>query len=107
MKKLVIATMLVAASTSSFAGRFWTGDLGDWKLSLNNGVAYINSTAFPAECKYNRAQINFDGTEYTKALWSYVLAASKAGNNIEVVLDHDRNSGADTVTCRIYSAQTR
>lgn len=93
-------------SSSSFAERFWTGNLESWRLQLNNGVAYVSSTSFPSECKYNRAQLNFTDNDYTRALWSYILAASKTGEALEVVLDHDRGAQADTVTCAIHSAQT-
>jgi len=104
MSKYLLAIFLSIVSLSTHAQRFWTQDLGEWHLSLNNGVAYINSPNFPDECKYDRAQINFSNDEYVKALWSYVLAASKTKEKLKVVLDHDQSAGADTIVCVILSA---
>lgn len=100
----VIFLLLSIFSSSVFATRFWTTELDNWHLTLNNGVAYVTSATFPEQCKYNRAQINFSDDNYVKALWSYILAASKTGEKLSVVLDHDRNAAADTVTCVILSA---
>ncbi len=112
MNKILALILLSIFSVSSFAGRFWTGDLGSWTLYLNNNVAYVTSTAFPDECTYNRAQINFPSEpfdaydEYMKGIFAYILAASKTGESLKVVLDHDQGSSADTVTCVILSAQS-
>jgi hypothetical protein len=105
MKKIALLISLSLLSVSASASRFWTNDLVDWKLYLNNGVVYVQSTAFPEECTYDRAQIKLSSDEYVKALWTYILAASKTNEKLTVVLDHDRNLGPDTVTCVILSAQ--
>ncbi len=104
MNKILITFILVFLSASSFAGRFWTGDLVGWHFYLNNGVGYVSSASFPDECTYNRAQINFSSDEYMKMIAAYILAASKTGEKLTVVLDHDQSSSADTVTCVILSA---
>ncbi len=103
--KYILALSFIFLSTSVCAQRFWTNTLTDWRLSLNNGEAYVHSSAFPPECKYNRARLIFDGKDYTNALWSYLLVASKTGESIQVVLDHERSAPEDSVTCRIYSAE--
>lgn len=103
MKKVIIGLALLI-SLPSQAARFWTGDLQDWQLSLNNGVAYVTSPSLPTECKYSRAQLEFSDSEYNKAMWSYLLAASKTNEKLKVVLDHDQNAAAGTVTCVIHSA---
>jgi hypothetical protein len=104
MKKVIAFLTLSLLSTSVFATRFWTNDLTDWQVYLNNGVVYVSSPAFPDQCTYDRAQIKLSSDEYVKALWTYILAASKTNEKLSVVLDHDRNSGPNTVTCVILSA---
>jgi len=104
MFRLVIGLSLILIASNSYAGRFWTGDLEGWHLNLNNGVAYVTSVSFPDECTYNRAQINFSEDNYVKAIWSYILAASKTGEKLRVVLDHDQGAAPDTITCVILSA---
>jgi hypothetical protein len=92
-------------SSSSLAERFWTVDLVDWHYYLNNGAGYVSSQSFPEQCAYNRAQINFDpNSEYMKNIAAYILAASKTGEKLKVVLDHDRSAPADSVVCVILSA---
>lgn len=104
MKKLAAVLMFGLMASSAFAGRFWTSDLVDWHYYLNNGVGYVSSASFPAECTYNRAQINFSADEYMKAISAYVLAASKTGDKLTVVLDHDQSAADDSITCVILSA---
>jgi hypothetical protein len=92
-------------STATFADRFWTQDLVDWHYYLNNGVGYVTSTSFPDECSYSRAQINFSSDdEYMKNIAAYILAASKTGEKLKVVLDHDRGASTDSIVCVILSA---
>lgn len=113
MNKLFVVALLTLISSTSFASRFWTGDLEGWTFYLNNGVAYVSSSSFPAECTYDRAQINFPSEpydafdEYMKGIFAYILAASKTGDKLKVVLDHDRSAPADSITCVILSADIR
>lgn len=108
LKYRFFAILLLSLTSSiSYAERFWTNDLVSWHLNLNNGVGYVTSSSFPDECKHNRAQINFSDDNYFKAIWSYLLAASKTGEKLRVVLDHDRSAVADTITCVILSADAR
>lgn len=105
MYKIFAILMLSLITSTSFAGRFWTGELAGWTLYLNNGVAYVMSGSMPSECSYDRAQLNFSDDPYNKALWSYLLAASKTGDKLLVVLDHDQGAAVDSVTCVIHSAK--
>ncbi|KZZ35852.1 MULTISPECIES: hypothetical protein [unclassified Oleiphilus] len=105
--KVAVLIMLTCVSFGAYAERFWTNELVDWHFHLNNGTSYVTSPAFPEECKYSRAQIDIAGDEYKKAMWSYILAASKAGEKLQVVLDHDRSASADSIVCRILSADAR
>ena len=107
MKEIITFLFLSLIANSAFAGRFWTGHMDDWHLQLNNGVAYVSSTSFPEQCTYNRAQINFSNDEYVKALWSYILAASKTKEKLSVVLDHDQGAPANSITCVILSADEK
>jgi len=106
MNKLISTLILTFLAQNANAQRFWTQDLEGWHLYLNNGVAYVHSVSFPKECTYDRAQLNFNNSnKYYDALWAYLLAASKTGEKLKVVLDHDRSSEEDTVTCVILSAE--
>lgn len=104
MKRVFWGLAVLLMSLPSHAERFWTNDLQDWTFALNNGVAYVMSDSYPAECQYSRAQLNFNGSEYNSAMFSYILAASKAKDKLRVVLDHDRSAADNTITCVIYAA---
>lgn len=104
--KFLFFFIVLLVSGSVHAERFWTNTLEGWIYYLNNGVGYISSTSFPNECTYNRAQINFNSEdEYMKNIAAYVLAASKTGEKLAVVLDHDRSASADSITCVVLSAK--
>ncbi|MCP4490419.1 MAG: hypothetical protein GY820_24330 [Gammaproteobacteria bacterium] len=104
--KVVTFSFLCLFSTVSFAERFWTVDLVDWYYYLNNGVGYVTSQSFPDECTYNRAQINFSSSdEYMRNIAAYILASSKTGEKLRVVLDHDRSSSIDSIACVVLSAR--
>lgn len=108
MKLLPFIIVVIAfISFNAVSERFWTSELTNWKYFLNNGVGYVQSSEFPTECAYDRAQINFSSTsEYMKNIAAYILAASKTGESIRVVLDHDTNAPDDTITCVILSVAT-
>jgi hypothetical protein len=104
-RNIAIFFIMSLLSTGALAERFWTENLVGWHYYLNNGVGYVTSTSFPDECSYNRAQINFHpDDEYIKNIAAYILAASKTGENLKVVLDHNRSASADSITCIILSA---
>ncbi|MBU1668719.1 hypothetical protein KKC13_09895 [bacterium] len=54
----------------AIAGNYWVNTISDWKIQLDNGVAYIVADETPTHCSYHRAQINMDGTEYNRALYA-------------------------------------
>lgn len=98
--------LLVVFSFHASATRFWTVFMDDWHLQLNNRKIYVESSMLPDECVYDRAELTLDGTDYNNALWAYILAASKTGEKLRVVLDHDMNAEPDTVVCVLLSADT-
>jgi len=104
LKKLLLAVNFLVLSSVAIADRFWTDELQDWRLYFNNGVVYVTSTSFPEQCNHNRAQMSIDGDAYKNAMFSYILAASKSGDKLKVVLDIDRSQGPDTYTCVLLSA---
>ena len=103
--KTFIFSIICLISAAASADRFWTQDLVDWHYYLNNGVGYVTSGSFPDECSYNRAQINFSSDdEYMRNIAAYILAASKTGEKLTVVLDHNRSATTDSIVCVILSA---
>ena len=106
MLRVVLIVLLSFFAASSYATRFWTTDLTDWTLHLNNSAAYVTSSSLPEQCKFGRAQIEFSTNLYDQAIWQYVLAASKSVDNLRVVLDHDQNATAQSITCVVLSAST-
>lgn len=85
LKILLLLTLLVAQTSA--ATRYWPGTLNNWKVYLNNGVAYITSSEIADHCTYDRAQINMSGTEFDKALYAYALAAQAKGKKLDYVVD--------------------
>lgn len=104
MTKVFPILLLCLITSISYADRFWTANLNNWHLFLNNGVGYVTSSSLPDTCSHNRAQINFTDDNYAKAIWAYILAASKTGEELSIVLDHDQTAPADTITCIVLSA---
>ncbi len=89
--------------TPAFATKNWTASLVNWRLTMDNGVAYVNAINMPANCLNQRAYIDTSATIYTQTnqrdLYAFVLAQSLAGNTLAIVVD-------DTETnCRLYGAQ--
>lgn len=79
---------LTLITQETFAQRYWpTETLTSWRLFLNNGVAYIESSQFASHCSYSRGQINMDGTEFNKAQYAYAMAAKAKGKKLKYVVD--------------------
>jgi hypothetical protein len=92
-KILLLILYCLFLSLNAFATRYWpTTILTDWKLYLNNNVAYIKSSQFASHCNYNRGQINLDGTEYNKALFAYAMTAQARGKNLRYVVDNTQTT---------------
>jgi hypothetical protein len=88
-----IFVLSVAFVQSVNAERYWPGKpLDDWRLILNNGVAYVVSDQIPAHCTHSRAQINMSGKEFDKALYAYALSAKARRKSLRYVIDGDHTS---------------
>ena len=80
--------ILISISSNAYAERYWPSvTLTNWKVYLNNGVAYITSSQFPGHCSHNRGQINMNGTEFNKAMYAYALSAKARSKNLRYVID--------------------
>jgi len=86
----------------AFAARAWTASLVNWRLTMDNGVAYVNSSTL-STCANQRAQIDTSATIYTptnqRDLFAFVLAQSLAGNTLSIVTDDAESP------CKVYGAQ--
>ena len=86
--KPLVTIVCIVGSMPALAARYWPATtLSDWSLSLNNGVAYIDSPQMAPHCSYSRAQINMSGTEFDKALYAYALSAKAKGKSLRYVVD--------------------
>ena len=91
MKKYIYSLLLLTtASFNTEAQRYWPSTtLTNWKLMLNNGVAYIYSPQFASHCDHSRGQIDMDGTEFNKAQYAYAMSAKARGKNLRYVVDNN------------------
>lgn len=88
--KYSVFVFALAASFFVSATRYWPAVLTEWRLSLNNGVAYISSPQFAQHCSYLRGQINMSGTDFDKALYAYALSAKARGKKLSYVVDSEQ-----------------
>lgn len=87
-KQIMLLLISLSFTVASNAGRYWPEvALTSWELYLNNGVAYIKSSQFADHCSYDRGQINMDGTEFNKSLYTYAMSAKARGKNLKYVVD--------------------
>ncbi|MEX0335630.1 MULTISPECIES: hypothetical protein [Vibrio] len=104
MKKSLFAfiSLTLLSNSPAYAQRYWPAELlSNWNLYLNNSVAYIQSPEFAKHCQYSRGQINMDGTEFNKALYSYALSAKARGKKLRYVVDDQHT------TCVITGLEER
>ena len=108
MKKIIfilVLNVLLFAASNAFAGRYWTDNLQDWNLYVNNGVIYLAATNMPSHCSYSRAQIDTNSSnggfsqQNNKDLYAYLLTASIAGKSMRIVVSSDQSD------CTISGAQ--
>lgn len=105
MKKIILLVVLYATlcASNSFAGIFWTAPLQNWNIYVNNGVIYVSATNMPANCSYQRAQIdttsNFPlSQQNNKDLYAYILSSSLTSKPLTIVVD------SDVTTCTVWGA---
>ncbi len=91
---IVIATIVcLTIPTLASAARYWPKEtLTEWSLTLNNGVAYINSPQMASHCSHSRAQINMSGTEFDKALYAFALSAKARDKALRYVVDNEQTT---------------
>lgn len=88
--KYSVFVFALAVSFFVSATRYWPAVLTEWRLSLNNEVAYISSPQFAQHCSYLRGQINMSGTDFDKALCAYALSAKARGKKLSYVVDSEQ-----------------
>ena len=102
MKKTsgLLFVALTIAAPSANATAYWTPMLSDWKLYLDNGVAYVGATNMPSHCSNSRAQIETSSqiysATYQRDIYAYVMAAYTAGKQLRIVVN-DQES-----LCKVY-----
>jgi hypothetical protein len=101
---LSAAVTLMFSGQTCLAARQWTGVLTNWRVYLDNGVAYVVSPTLSG-CVNSRAQMATStvvySATYERDLYSFVLSAFTSGKPLNIVVD------TTETPCVVYGADTQ
>lgn len=105
MRKIIVLVALhtILWVSNALATIVWTAPLQNWNIYVNNSVVYVSANNMPANCSYQRAQINtssnFPYSQHNnKDLYAYILSASLANKSLTIVVEDNAPD------CTIYGA---